>query len=369
MVYMANFQKGGHTNTMRDIEVALVRVPEHKRDDEGAIREKFNTLVDIAGGLSFVKPGDSVLIKASVNSGRPYPATTDPKIITMLIDLLVKKNPSAIFVGDKSAFFRNTKKTIEKTGIASAVKTAAKTHTTLPIKLIHFDDYVWRERYPKPDMESEWEMTPDNYLFRMPKMLYEDDPYLRQQKLPPKVDHIIVLANVKTHVLAGFTLGMKSYVGFMDDESRRLLHTLPHRNFFRWGRIKPFNTPRLQERIAEIHSLAPQPKLVILDGRDLIITGGPDSNNRIQPLPSFKKNPYTGIMLAGSDTVAIDAAGVALLKTQKHVAGWIRRHSIWEMPMFRRARELGLGATQADKICLKTDSEEDLFVTMAWYLQ
>jgi uncharacterized protein (DUF362 family) len=354
---------------MREIEVALVRVPEHKKDNEAALRDKFNALIDIAGGLAFVNPGDSVLIKASVNSGRPYPATTDPRIVTMLIDLLVKRNPSAIFVGDKSAFFRNTKKTLRQTGIEAAVRESAKTHAPLPVKLIRFDDYVWRERYPGHDMEQQWEMTHGNYLFRMPKMLYESDPYLKQQKLPSKVDHIIVLANVKTHVLAGFTLGMKSYVGFMDDESRYLLHTIPHRNFFRLGRMKLFNTEHLQERIAEILTLTPAPKLVILDGRELIVTGGPDSNNRIQPLPSFRKNPYTGVMLAGSDVVAMDAAGVALLKTRKETTHWIKSHSIWEMPLFRRARELGLGATQADRIYFKADSEEDVFVKMAWFLQ
>ncbi len=354
---------------MRDIEVALVRVPEHKKDNETAVRDKFNALIDIAGGLAFVKPGDSVLIKASVNSGRPYPATTDPMIVTMLIDLLVKKNPSAIFVGDKSAFYRNTGRMLRKTGIEAAVKAAAKTHDPVPIKLIRFDDYVWRERYPEREMEGQWEMTPGNYLFRMPKMLYENDPYLRQQKLPPKVDHIIILANVKTHVLAGFSLGMKSYVGFMDKESRHLLHTIPHRNFFRFGRIKPFDTQRLQERIAEILTLTPAPGLVILDGRELIVTGGPDSNNRMQPLPSFKKNPYAGVMLAGSDIIATDAAGVALLKTQKGTTRWITHHSIWEMPLFKRARELKLGATQADRICLNADSEEDLFVKMSWFLQ
>ena len=74
-------------------------------------------------------------------------------------------------------------------------------------------------------------------------------------------------------------------------------------------------------------------------------------------------------MLAGSDVLATDAAGVALLKIQKHVTKWIRRHSIWEMPIFKRACDLGLGATQGDKICLNTDSEDDLFVSMAWYLQ
>jgi uncharacterized protein (DUF362 family) len=354
---------------MRDIEVALVRVPEHKRDDEKTLRDKFNTLLDIAGGLAFVKPGDSVLIKPTVDSGKPYPAATDPKIITMLIDLLVKKNPSAIYVGDKPSFFGDTKRTLRKTGIASAVTEAAKTYAPLPIKLIYFDDYVWRERYPKPDMEDQWEMTPGKYLFRMPKMLYEDDPYLQQQNLPPKVDNIIVLANVKTDALAGFALGMKSYVGFMDTESRYLLHALPHRNHLRWGRIKPFDIDRLQERIAEILSLAPLPKLIILDGRELAVTGGADSNSHVQPVPSLGISPYAGIMLAGSDILATEAAGVALLKIQKHVAKWIRRHSIWEMPIFKRACDLGLGATQGDKICLHTDREDELFVSMAWHLQ
>ena len=354
---------------MREIEVALVRVPEHKRDSDSALKDKFNTLIDIAGGLAFVKPGDSVLIKTSVNSGKSYPASTDPKIITMLIDLLVKKSPSAIYVGDKSSFLRSTKSALRKAGIEAAVKTAAKTYALLPIKLICFDDYVWRERYPKSDMKGHWEMTPGKYLFRMPKMLYENDPYLQQQKLPARVDHIIVAANIADDKLAGFNLGMKSYVGFMDDESRYLLHSLPHRNYFRLGRIKPFDTDRLQERIAEILSLTPLPKLVILDGRELFAKGGPDSLDQTQQRTPPGKVPYAGVMLAGSDVVAVDASAVALLKAKKHPTKWIMRHSIWEMPIFRRAVGLGLGATQADKICLNTDCQDDLFEHMAWYLQ
>jgi uncharacterized protein (DUF362 family) len=354
---------------MREIEVATVRVPEHKQDDENAVREKFNTLIDISGGLSFVNPGDSVLIKVSTDSGKPYPTATDPKIVAMLIDLLVKKRPSAIFVGDKSAVCRSTRRAFRKTGLESAVSVAAGDHAPLPVKLIRFDDYVWRERYPRGDTADEWEMTPGNHLFRMPKMLYENDPYLRQQKLPPKVDHIIVLTNVSARSLAGFTGGMTSYVGFMDSESRCLLHSLPHRNYFRWGRIRPLDIGRLQERIAEIHTLTPPPALVILDGRRLIVDNGPGSGDNENPLGSLKKDRYAGVMLAGTDLVAVDAAGIALLKNQKQVSKWIRRHSIWQMPIFARARALGLGATQSDQICLNTDSEDDLFVKMAWYLQ
>ncbi len=354
---------------MREIEVATVRVPEHKQDDENTVREKFNTLIDISGGLSFVNPGDSVMIKVSTDSGKPYPTATDPKIVEMLIDLLVKKRPSAIFVGDKSAVCRSTRRAFRKTGLEKTVADTAKQYAPLPVKLIRFDDYVWRERYPSGETADEWEMTPGNRLFRMPKMLYENDPYLRQQKLPPKVDHIIVLTNVSSRSLAGFTLGMTSYIGFMDTESRCLLHSLPHRNYFRWGRIRPFDIDRLQERIAEIHTLTPAPSLVILDGRRLVVENGPGHSNNEHPLGSLKKDRYAGIMLAGTNLVAVDAAGVALLKNQKQVSPWIRHHSIWEMPLFARARELGLGATQSDQICLNTDSEDDLFVKMAWYLQ
>ncbi len=367
---MIDFNGNRRNDTiMREIEVALVRVPEHKKDNNDAIRDKFSHLIEMAGGLSFVSRGQSVLIKPSVNSGRPYPATSDPKIISMLIDLLVEKAPSAILVADKSAFFRNTKKTFKSTGIAAAVTEAAKKYPEIPIKLITFDDYIYRDRNLPKEIEDKWEILPDKYLFRMPKMLYEPDPYLRQQKLPAKIDHIVVLANVKTHFLAGISMGMKSYVGFMDKPSRRLLHKLPRKNFLRLAKIGPFDKEHLQERIAEILSLTPLPKLVILDGREPIITGGPDSNNRIQPLPSMRKNPYTGVMLAGPDVVAVDAAGVALLKTQKRVSRWVRKNSIWEMPTFRRMRELSIGAVQADKIYLQADSDDELFTEMAWFLQ
>jgi uncharacterized protein (DUF362 family) len=354
---------------MREIEIAVVRVPEHKKDSRDAVREKFTRLIDIAGALSFVNAGNSVLIKVSAHSDKPYPATTDPQVVSMLIDHLVQKGPSAIFVGDRSVLFRKSKKPPTAPGIASAVAEAAKKYTGIPIRLITFDDYVYRNRYLPKEIEKGWEIEPGKYFFRVPKMLFEEDPYLRQQKLPAKIDHIIVLAGVKTHRLAGLSMGMESYVGFMDGPSRRFLKRLPRKGFMGIKGIGPSDKTGLQERIAEMLTLVPLPRLVILDGREPIITGGPNSNNRIRSLPSFRDNPYTGVMLAGGDIVAVDAAGVALLKTRKGVSKVIRKHSIWELPTFRRMGELGLCASQVDKICLDADSEDELFNQMAWYLQ
>jgi uncharacterized protein (DUF362 family) len=354
---------------MREIEIAVVKIPKEKKDNEEFFKEKFAKLIDITGGLDFVNKGDSVLIKVSLNSGRKYPATTSPEALNALIELLMKRSPSAIYVGDKSAFFRKTKKAFKKTGFEELIAEYDKKNAATKVRLIDFDDYVYRDRYFPKEVKDRWELQRTRHLIRAPKMLFEEDPFLRGEGLPAKVDHIIVLGTVKTHFLGRFTLGMKSYVGFLDNESRCLFHKLPHKNCYRLNKIAPFDRMNVQNRVPELLTVIPQPKLVILDGRELIIRGGPDSNNRIQPLPSLVPNPYTGVMMAGTDIVAVDAAGVALLKTQKRVSKELKRFSIWEMPTFVRAEELELGANRADKLMLHTDSKEEKFERIAWFLQ
>jgi uncharacterized protein (DUF362 family) len=354
---------------MKDIEVAVVKIPEEYRDDDSVLKDKLETLINIAGELDFIRYGDSVLVKICMNSDRPYPATTCPKTLATLIDIIAKKRPSAIYVGEKTAFFRNTKKNFKKTGIAKKVDELRQIHEDINIKLISFDDYIYRERYFPNDIKENWEISPGNYFIRAPKMLFEDDPFLMQNELPPKVDHIIVLGTVKTHFLGRFTLGMKSYVGFLDTESRHALHKIPKIKNIKLKNLKLPDKIGLQERIPELFLVMPHPKLVILDGRELIITGGPDSNNRFQPLPSLRANPYSGVILAGSDIVATDAAGVALLKTQKGISKEISNSSIWEMPTFKRAVKLNLGASHEDEIFLHAEQDDEIFDKMAWFLQ
>jgi len=354
---------------MREIEVGMVKIPEQERDNDALLEKKLSELISISGGLDFINPKDSVLIKVTMNSSRPYPATVDPMVVSHLLDLIVPKRPSSIYVADKSAFFRKTKKIFEKTGLAETVKKASLFHVTTRIKLLDFDDFVYRDRYVPDDLREHWEINPGRHFIRAPKMLFEDDPFLKNMNLTPKVDHVIVLGTVKTHSLSRFTLGMKSYVGFLDTESRYLLHKIPYKKNLRLKGIGPLDKDHLQRRIPELFTILPHPKLIILDGRESIITGGPDSNSPIQPLPSIRKNPYTGVMIAGTDLVATDAAGVALIKSHKRAASDIRKTPIWEMPTFIRAEELGLGATREDKIILHADTEDDLFTQMAWFLQ
>ena len=158
---------------MREIDIAVVKIPKEKKDNEEFFKEKFAKLIDIAGGLDFVNKGDSVLIKVSLNSGRKYPATTSPEALNALIELLMKRSPSAIYVGDKSAFFRKTKKAFRNTGFEELIAGYDKKDAATKVRLIDFDDYVYRDRYFPKDVKDRWELQRTRHLVRAPKMLFE----------------------------------------------------------------------------------------------------------------------------------------------------------------------------------------------------
>jgi len=98
--------------------------------------------------------------------------------------------------------------------------------------------------------------------------------------------------------------------------------------------------------IAEINT-AYSPDLVVLDGVEAFVDGGPASGKRVQ----------AGIMLAGTDRVAIDAVGVAILRllgTTREVS----QGTIFSQDQIARAVELGLGVNSPTRIQLVTDGAE-----------
>jgi len=93
--------------------------------------------------------------------------------------------------------------------------------------------------------------------------------------------------------------------------------------------------------IAEIN-LAYEPALIVLDGVDAFISGGPARGDLASP----------GVVLVGTDRVAIDAIGVAVLKMHKS-----NLPKISKAYHLRNAIQLGLGADQPEKIHILTDDE------------
>jgi len=97
--------------------------------------------------------------------------------------------------------------------------------------------------------------------------------------------------------------------------------------------------------IAEVNA-AYTPALVVLDGVEAFTDRGPEDGRRV----------WSEAILAGTDRVAIDAVGVALLRhfgTTKKVG----RGPVFQQEQLARAVELGLGVDSPDKIELVTDDE------------
>jgi len=133
---------------------------------------------------------------------------------------------------------------------------------------------------------------------------------------------------LKTHQYGGvFTLSLKLHVGVVPTsrhgyEYMGELHSSPHQ----------------RKLIAEINEPF-KPALIVLDGVDAFVDGGPATGKRAKG----------EVFLASTDRVAIDAVGVALLK---HLGSndRIMGKKIFEQEQIARAAELGLGASSPSAI-------------------
>ena len=98
--------------------------------------------------------------------------------------------------------------------------------------------------------------------------------------------------------------------------------------------------------IAEVNA-AYQPDLVVLDGVEAFVSGGPARGKRVE----------AQVILAGADRVAIDAVGVATLRYFGATRA-VTRGPIFQLEQITRAVELGLGVDGPEKIELVTDDPE-----------
>jgi uncharacterized protein (DUF362 family) len=101
-----------------------------------------------------------------------------------------------------------------------------------------------------------------------------------------------------------------------------------------------------RQMIAEINT-AYTPDLIVMDGVEAFVDGGPHVGTRVK----------ADVMLACNDRVAIDAVGVAILRLLGTTPE-VSRGKIFEQDQIARAAELGLGVTSADQIKLVTGDKD-----------
>jgi uncharacterized protein (DUF362 family) len=254
--------------------------------------------VELAGGFIGLSSGAVVLVKPNVNSDDPYPGTTNPEVVRAVVELLKEYEPRRIIVADRSNPAYDTLPAMKKVGIYQAAIEAGA-------EVMPLEGYGWVKVDP-PGAEN-W---PDGFEF---------------STLPQEVDYMITLPVTKTHFIARYTMALKNTVGLLHPRSRNLLHSN--------------GKPQFGAMLAEIN-LARPADFIVMDGTRAFITGGPSHGELREP----------NIILATSDLVAADVAGLALLKYLG--APELLARNSWEEHQVARAVELGLGVSEASQIDL-----------------
>lgn len=87
--------------------------------------------------------------------------------------------------------------------------------------------------------------------------------------------------------------------------------------------------------------------MVVMDGLEAFTDGGPESGTLVKPQ----------VMVLGTDRVAVDAVGVAILRMHGGNP-IISRGRVFEQEQIARAVQLGLGAKGPEQVDLVTDDPE-----------
>ncbi|MEJ2010692.1 MAG: DUF362 domain-containing protein [Anaerolineales bacterium] len=255
--------------------------------------------------------GKQLFLKPNFNSADTYPGSTHIETLRQLVLALRQMGSDAITIGDRSGM-GDTRAVMRTKGVENLA-------AELNIELLVFDQLGSDEWVLFQPEGSHWQ---GGYAFAGPMLA---------------ADGIVQTCCLKTHRYGGhFTLSLKNSVGMV-------AKTVPGNQHNFMNELHSSAAQRLM--IAEINQ-AYQPDLVVLDGMEAFVDGGPDYGTRVAP----------GVILAGTDRIAIDAVGVAILRYFGTTAE-VRRGSIFDQEQIARAVELGLGVQDAQGIEIITSDD------------
>ncbi len=262
--------------------------------------------IDLLGVKSF--RGKSVVLKPNFNTADPAPGSTHNDTLRSLILALHQMGARQITLAERSGP-ADTRIVMQQKGVFELAQ-------ELGFKVVNLEELGpegWVKIEPK---DSHWSQ---GFLF--PRIYLE-------------AESIVQTCCLKTHAYGGhFTLSLKNSVGLVPRRGypyMQELHSSPHQ----------------RQMIAEINT-AYSPDLVVLDGVEAFVDGGPHRGTRVE----------AKVMLAGTDRVAIDAVGVAVLRLLGTTPE-VSRGPIFEQEQIARAAELGLGVSSAKQIQFVTGDDD-----------
>lgn len=263
----------------RTVETRVALAGVKKGSGDRVLIDAVKKAARMATDFSWLSKGDSVLIKPALNSGSPYPSTTNPEGIRAVIELLKEKGAGKVVVSDMAGIEHvklsrdklkgSSRELMEQNGMAKAALEAGA-------ELYFPEEEGWDaffEDYPADS--SNWKKG-----IMMPNIV-------------KKVDHVVLMPRCGRHVLLGSTLGMKNAVGYWRTDSRLEYHR---------------DASSIQEKTADantVKSLLDKQRLVLTTATKILTTFGPDKG--------FIAEPETGLIIASESIVAHDMVSLAWL--------------------------------------------------------
>lgn len=254
------------------------------------VKADISRSVNLIGGFGkAIEKGDEVLLKPNYNSADAPPASSEPRFLEALVELLYENGAGKVVVGESSMQTLSTRKVMTKTGTLEALKDSGA-------ELVFFDE----EKWVKVNVGGK---------------------YLKAVSLPERAleaDTLVYCCCMKTHFRADFSLSLKLAFGFAKGSERLAFH-LSH----------------LKEKLVDLN-LVVHPSLIIMDGRKCFITGGPFSGEVREP----------NVILASGDRIAMDVESIKVIGSFE---GAKLKDDPWSYTQIRHAVKLGLGVKSSQE--------------------
>ncbi len=261
--------------------------------------------------------GKNVAVKANFNSADPFPASTHLDTLRAIVETLQEHKAANVTLGERSGM-GNTREVLERMGVAGLSKELGFSTVVL--------DELGKEGWLKIGREgTHWLQG-----FHIARMFVE-------------AEKVVQTCCLKTHRFGGhFTLSLKNSVGLV---AKRVPGT-PYD--YMW---ELHGSPFQRQLIAEINKQY-KADIIVMDGIKAFVDGGPESGKEVNP----------NLLLASTDRVAIDAVGVAVLRSYGST-GHVMKGRVFELDQLHRAAELEIGASSASEIRLTPLNEETTHVS------
>ncbi len=256
--------------------------------------------------------GKEVLIKPNFNTSDPTPGSTHNDVLRELLQMIKDMGAKKLSIGDRSGP-EPTAQVLQKKGIHPLAR-------EFGAQVLDLD-----------------EMGEKGYVLIDPPGSHWQKGFLAARAVT-EAEIVVSTCCLKTHQYGGiFTLSLKNSVGIVPRKNHPFMKEL-------------HSSPDQRRMIAEINT-AYSPSLIVIDGLEAFVDGGPMTGTR----------KTANVFLAGTDRIAMDAVAVAILKDLGSTRE-IMEKKVFEQEQIARAVELKLGIDSPAAIEIITaDRESELY--------